>query len=149
MSSNNVISVTIVGDDTTAFFEHFSQVAERFGYVRAVKVQPVEAPAPDAPSSAPRRRGRQPRSASTEPLQPFPADEAADMFTEAELAEDVNTSETEKPVTMEEAKEAGRDVIGRKGTQTLREILDGFSVQKVIELKADQLSEFVEKCTAA
>ena len=154
MSSNSVISVTIVGDDTTAFFEHFSQVAERFGYVRKIggNSAPDEADASIDASIGPatieppaqRRRGRRPRAAVDELPKSLPDDETIDMFIEPQ-AEDVKAAE---PVTLEDAKEAGRSVIGRKGTQALRTILDGFNVQKVIELKDDQLLEFVEKCRA-
>jgi hypothetical protein len=143
MSNDNVISVTIAGKTTAEFLDNFWQVAKWFG-IEPVQVSPPPAESASATVSEPKqtRRGRQTKPVET-PAE-LPSDSVNDLFDgKTEVA-----PEEKKPVTMDEAKEAGRSVMARGGVDALRNILNTFKVKKVADLKTDQLESFVAQCEA-
>ena len=150
MPNNNVISVTIAGKTCEEFLDNFRTIAARLEPIR-VSVSPSTETTQDKPASEssasapsvnpveiepPKRRGRP--STKSKPAE-LPADSTGDMF---------NSKAEEAAPSMDEAKEAGRALIGSGGVDALRKVLSEFKVQKVADLKADQFADFIAQCKA-
>lgn len=154
MSTDNGVIVTICGENIADFFERFESFARRFGYVLtvspAIETASVETGYADFPPSddvgaktaeaavdAPvrRRPGRPPKAASvTEPVSPQPEQKS------------VETPAEPPPVTLEDAKDAGRVVIHKGGVDALRGLLTEFQIGKIGELKKEAWSRFIGRC---
>lgn len=109
---------------------------------------PVETkvePQPEAP-----RRGRPPRKPADAPVEqkqePAPGSftEAVDKLDRPAEA-DIPAAKTDdaKPVTLDDAKDAGRAVMALKGFEALKALIDKFKVPKIAELPADKWAEFI------
>lgn len=159
MTSTGLHTVMISGDTPEVFSANFAWWAEKLGYVHMSNILPppiaaasAAAPKPEpqpsvaepAPQPLKRGRGRPPKAAAA-PVE-LPKDEVNDLFdSEPPAAE---TLPEKKPATVDDAKQAGRDLITKKGTLALREVLNEFTVDKVADLKPEQLEGFIERCVA-
>lgn len=73
---------------------------------------------------------------------PPAADTAEDLFDEAPAA-------SAKPVTQDDVKKALQVLSEKKGMDTARNVVKGFGVSRIGELKAEQFVQFVSACDKA
>lgn len=99
-----------------------------------------------AETPAARRPGRPRKQTAVAATSPSSAAETTKAQT-SEALEDPLADEAPKEMTMDDAKDAGRDVLAKKGVDTLREILKKFAVAKVADLKPPQFGDFIKECS--
>lgn len=140
--SDDVLTFVISASDYQTFRAKLAKIAFNFGVIGSDIVPPVtEAVDPAAPKTA--RRGRPPRIAESA---------AAALESEPEEPSLIDPSppihfRSTKEFTMDDAKDAGRMVLAKKGVDVLKDVLKKFAVTKVADLKHPQFGEFIEECS--
>lgn len=130
--SDDTFTCVIHAPDYETLRKRLAKIAFDFGVASA----PPGAPATTEENAAPKgRRGRPPRSAE---INKDDDDPLAD--------EPTSTEPGPKEFTMDDAKDAGRMVLAKKGVDVLKDVLKNFAVTKVADLKLPQFEGFIQAC---